>query len=221
MKRIFASVALIGTLTACGISQQQEVEMGQDYARQINAQLPIVGDAEVNRYINVLGDSIARLSDERNLEWQFFVVNSKEVNAFAVPGGYVYVNRVLIERADNLSMLSGVLAHEIAHVTERHSIHQMEKAQTANVGVTLACVLLHMTPAECIHAITINVAASLGLDAEVGTLHPGKRADFVALDLPNHRALGYAFGGNPVAMTVKDGRPVATHVIERGDVSVG
>jgi len=71
--------------------------------------------------------------------------------------------------------------------------------------VSLACVLLHMTPAECLCATTINPAASLGLDAEVGTLHPGKRADFVALDLPSWKGLGYVFGGNPVLMTVKDG----------------
>jgi beta-barrel assembly-enhancing protease len=63
------------------------------------------------------------------------------VNAFAVPGGYIYVNRGLIERAQRLDQLAGVLGHEIAHVTQRHSVQQMEKAQGANVGVTLACVL--------------------------------------------------------------------------------
>jgi predicted Zn-dependent protease len=141
----------------CGVSTQQEVQLGQDYASQINAQLPIVHDPEINRYISVLGDSIAKLSDDRSLDWHFYVVNSKEVNAFAVPGGFIYVNRGLIERADNLSQLAGVLGHEIAHVTERHSIEAMQKSQTANVGVTLACVLLK----ACGDAVTqtaINVA---------------------------------------------------------------
>jgi predicted Zn-dependent protease len=141
----------------CGVSTQQEVQLGQDYASQINAQLPIVQDPEINRYISVLGDSIAKLSDDRSLDWHFYVVNSKEVNAFAVPGGFIYVNRGLIERADNLSQLAGVLGHEIAHVTERHSIEAMQKSQTANVGVTLACVLLK----ACGDAVTqtaINVA---------------------------------------------------------------
>ena len=73
--------------------------------------------------------------------WQFFVVNSSEVNAFAVPGGYVYVNRGLIERAQRMDQLAGVLGHEIGHVIRRHSVKQMEQAQGANVGVTLACVL--------------------------------------------------------------------------------
>jgi len=141
MKRILIGLAFAATGTGCAISTQQEVQLGTDYAQQINAQLPIVRDPEVMRYINVLGDSIAKLADDRSLDWQFFVVNAPEVNAFAVPGGYIYVNRGLIERAQRLDQLAGVLGHEIGHVTRRHSVHQMEKQQGANIGVTLACVL--------------------------------------------------------------------------------
>jgi len=141
MRRFFATATLALALGACAVSTQQEVQLGTDYAQQINAQLPIVSDPEINRYINVLGDSIARLADSRNLDWHFYVVDAKEVNAFAVPGGYIYVNRGLIERANNMSQLAGVLGHEIGHVTERHSVEQMQKAQGANIGVTLACVL--------------------------------------------------------------------------------
>lgn len=141
MKRTVVGIAIASSLTACAISQQQEVQMGQEYAQQINAQLPIIQDPEINRYINVLGDSIARLTSRRDLDWQFFVVDSKEVNAFAVPGGFVYVNRGLIERADQMDELAGVLGHEIGHVVRRHTVKQMEKQQGANIGVTLACVL--------------------------------------------------------------------------------
>jgi predicted Zn-dependent protease len=141
MKRFFATATLALALGACAVSTQQEVQLGTDYAQQINAQLPIISDLEINRYINVLGDSIAKLADSRNLDWHFYVVDAKEVNAFAVPGGYIYVNRGLIERANNMSQLAGVLGHEIGHVTERHSVEQMQKAQGANIGVTLACIL--------------------------------------------------------------------------------
>src|SRR5688572_22516989 len=113
MKRIFASVALTVSLTACGISQQQEVEMGADYARQINAQLPIVSDPEVNRYMNVLGDSLAKLTKRRDLDWRFYIVDAPEVNAFAVPGGFIYINRGLIQRTTKMNELAGVLGHEI------------------------------------------------------------------------------------------------------------
>ena len=142
MKRNVAVLALVVGLTACGVSTQQEIEMGAQYSEQINAQLPIVGDAELNRYVNVLGDSIARLTERTDIpDWKFYIVDSKEVNAFAVPGGYVYVNRGLIERTQRMNHLAGVLGHEIGHVVKRHSIKQMQQAQGANLGVTLACVL--------------------------------------------------------------------------------
>jgi beta-barrel assembly-enhancing protease len=142
MKRYLAGLALAVTLTGCGVSTQQEIEMGGQYAQQINAQLPIVNDPEANRYINVLGDSIARLTSRNDIpDWKFYIVDSKEVNAFAVPGGYIYVNRGLIERTQRMDQLAGVLGHEIGHVVRRHSIKQMQQQQGANVGVTLACVL--------------------------------------------------------------------------------
>jgi len=159
MKRLIAAVALTGTLAACGVSTQQEVEMGQQYSQQINAQLPIIRDPEINRYINVLGDSIARVADTRNLDWQFYVVDSKEVNAFAVPGGFVYVNRGLIERTTNMSQLAGVLGHEIGHVVRRHSIKQMQQAQKANIGVTLACILTRVCESQAAQA-AINVGGT-------------------------------------------------------------
>ncbi|HEX2722161.1 MAG TPA: M48 family metallopeptidase [Gemmatimonadaceae bacterium] len=157
MKRIFTSVALAATLSACGISQQQEVQMGQDYAQQINAQLPIVNDPEINRYVNVLGDEIARRTSRADLDWRFYVVDSREVNAFAVPGGFIYVNRGLIERTTRMDELAGVLGHEIGHVVRRHSIKQMEKAQGANIGVTLGCILTNVCNSQAAGAI-INVA---------------------------------------------------------------
>jgi predicted Zn-dependent protease len=159
MKRILVGLAFAAAVSGCAISTQQEVQMGTEYAQQINSQLPIVRDPEVQRYINVLGDSIARLADDRSLNWQFFVVNANEVNAFAVPGGYVYVNRGLIERAQRMDQLAGVLGHEIGHVTRRHSVQQMEKAQGANVGVTLACVLTSVCNNQAAGAL-INVGGS-------------------------------------------------------------
>ncbi len=153
MKRILTVVAISCSLVACGVSQQQEVQMGQQYAQEINAQLPIVQDPELNRYINVLGDSIAHLTSRADLDWHFFIVDSKEVNAFAVPGGYVYVNRGLVERTANMDELAGVLGHEIGHVVRRHSIKQMEKAQGANIGVTLACVLTSICNSQAAGAL--------------------------------------------------------------------
>src|SRR4051812_19431669 len=114
MNRTVAGFALAVTLTACGVSTQQEVEMGQQYSAQINQQLPIIQDPEINRYLNLIGDSIARLTSRTDLTeahaWRFYMVDSKEVNAFAVPGGFIYVNRGLVERTQRMDQLAGVLA---------------------------------------------------------------------------------------------------------------
>src|SRR2546423_380481 len=144
MRNFVVAATLATCVTACSVSTQEEVQMGQQYSAQINAQLPIVQDAEVNRYVNVLGDSIAKLADDRGLDYHFYIVNAAEINAFAVPGGFVYVNRGLIDRTTNLSELAGVLGHEIGHVVRRHSVKQMQKAQGANIGVVLGCTLLNV-----------------------------------------------------------------------------
>jgi predicted Zn-dependent protease len=142
MLRAFLFLALpAAALGACAVSQQKEVQMGTNYSAQIAQQLPLIRDPEALRYMNVLGDSLAKVTDQRDLQWHFNIVDSREVNAFAVPGGYVYVNRGLIERAQTMSEVAGVIGHEIGHVTRRHSIKQMQKAQGANVGMTLGCIL--------------------------------------------------------------------------------
>lgn len=138
---VAASAALVG---GCGVSQQQEVQMGQQEAQQVNAQLPILNDALVNNYINNLGTQIAHTTSRADLAWQFEVVNTDVVNAFALPGGFVYVNRGVLSRASNESELASVLGHEIEHVVRRHSVKQMEQTQQANIGVGLACALTNV-----------------------------------------------------------------------------
>ncbi len=151
---------VLATLSAaaCAVSQQREVDMGREYAAQVAQQLPLVRDAEVVRYINVLGDSLASVTDDRSLTWHFHVVDAKEFNAFAIPGGYVFINRGLIERAATMSEVAGVLGHEIGHITRRHSIKQMQKAQGANIGVTLGCILTNVCNSG-IAQTGINLAA--------------------------------------------------------------
>ena len=152
-----AMAALGGMSAACGISQQQEVEIGAQQAQQVNAQLPIVQDPAINRYLNTVGDSIARVTSRSDLDWHFYLVNTNDFNAFALPGGYVYVNRGVVERSDRLDQFASVLAHEIGHVVLRHSVKQMEQMQGANIGVTVACVLTSVCNSGLAQA-GINVA---------------------------------------------------------------
>ena len=150
--RAGALALAVGGAAAAGgcapaMTTQQEVQAGGDYARQVNAQLPIIRDSYTNQFINQLGRQIAAQADQRGIPYTFYVVNSDVVNAFAIPGGHIYVNRGIIERADNVSQLAGVLAHEIGHVAERHGIQQAQRQQNANTALSvLYGVLMRRNP---------------------------------------------------------------------------
>ncbi len=141
MIRCSILAALLLPLSACSISEDEEVTIGRQNAAEINAQLPIVTDPAVSAYIQDLGQSIARRTSRSDLDWHFYVINTRQVNAFALPGGYVYVNRGLIESADRLDQLAGTLGHEIGHVIQRHSVKQMQTAERANAGIAIVCTL--------------------------------------------------------------------------------
>lgn len=146
LTRFAAGLAACAALSACAgsISQQEEVQMGQQGAAQVNAQLPMLNDATIDAYVNSLGQNIARRTSRGDLDWHFGVVNSEIINAFALPGGYVYINRGVLTNASNESELAGVLGHEIEHVVRRHSVKQMEQVQGANVGLGIACALTNV-----------------------------------------------------------------------------
>jgi beta-barrel assembly-enhancing protease len=150
--RVLAGTALAFVAAACGVSQDQEVQLGRQNAEQINSQIPLVRDPIITNYVRDLGLSIARTTPRADLDWQFFVVNSPEVNAFALPGGFIYVNRGLIERAQDLDELAGALGHEIGHVVRRHSVQQMEKRNGANVAVGLGCQLTNLCSSDVARA---------------------------------------------------------------------
>ena len=139
--RAMSPLLLLTVASGCEISQEQEVALGQRSAEQVAAQLPLVRDAAINAYVSQLGQRIARRTRRADLDWRFAVVDAKEVNAFALPGGFIYINRGLIERADRMDELAGVLGHEIGHVVLRHSVKQMEKAARTNVGIAVVCTL--------------------------------------------------------------------------------
>lgn len=199
--RTFRQVAVAGCLCGAGVaagcapavSTQQEVALGADYSAQINRQLPMLNDQQTLSYVNQIGQQIARIADPRGIQYHFYVVNSDVVNAFALPGGYVYVNRGIIERADNVSELAGVLAHEVGHVAERHSIEQLQRAQNANLGLNvLYGVLLGRAPSGVEQAgIQVGgsaVFAGYTRDAE-------READAVAV--PYLMRAGYSPNGLP------------------------
>jgi Zn-dependent protease with chaperone function len=108
-------------------SLDQEVQAGQEEAAKVDKQLPIVNDAALNRYIQNLGARLVAVAPGPKYPYTFKIVNQKDINAFALPGGPIHVNLGTIQAADNEAQLAGVMAHEMGHVIMRHSTHMMSQ----------------------------------------------------------------------------------------------
>ncbi|AGF51888.1 slr1971 [Synechocystis sp. PCC 6803] len=109
------------------LSDQQEVRLGQQINQQLYQQGEFRphGDRQLQSYINEIGQRLARASSRPNIPYTFQVVDDRRINAFATMGGFVYVNTGLIAAAENEAELAGVIAHEIAHIAERHAVTRM------------------------------------------------------------------------------------------------
>jgi len=118
-------------------SPQQDVEIGTQVSADAERQLPMWNNARVDRYLNDLGRKLAEKAPGAKYPYQFKAVNDSSINAFALPGGFLYINRGTIEAADNESQLAGVMAHEIAHVALRHGTNQASKAYVAQVPLAI------------------------------------------------------------------------------------
>ena len=127
---------VLPALAGC-VSEAREKELGSQIAANVNARVPLVQDVPLSLYVNDLGQLIARHSGRPGLQYHFYIVDNEAVNAFALPGGYVYVDRGLIERTHNVSELAGVLAHEIAHVALRHGAKNLQRQMRTSSMSTL------------------------------------------------------------------------------------
>lgn len=114
-------------------SLEKEIAMGKSYAQEVESSVKLVQDPIVTEYVNRIGQNLVRNSDAK-VPFTIKVVDSDEINAFALPGGFFYVNSGLILAADNEAELAGVMAHEIAHVAARHTMRQMTRSNLANLG---------------------------------------------------------------------------------------
>jgi len=135
-----ASLAPAQTVVKSGFnvfSASQDVEIGRQSAGQIERQLPMVNRPDIQRYVGRIGARLAEVAPGERYSYQFKVANLSDINAFALPGGFVYVHRGLIERVRSEGELAGVMAHEISHVALRHQTNQASKAYLAQVGVAV------------------------------------------------------------------------------------
>ena len=151
---LLLSVFLLG-VTACAtnpatgkdefvmMSEKQELELGQQYAAQIMEQMPILPKNDpLAQYVNYVGQKVAKTADRKELFYHFYVVDDDTINAFALPGGYIFVHRGLINHFNTEAELAAVLGHELGHVTARHAVQQYTKIQGYQLGMGIASIFV-------------------------------------------------------------------------------
>jgi predicted Zn-dependent protease len=123
------------------MDEASEIRAGQEADAEVRAEYGVYDNPALQAYVNEVGQKLAAQSHRSNLRWTFTVVDSPDINAFALPGGYVYITRGLMAYLNSEAELAGVLGHEIGHVTARHASQRATRAQTAGIGVLAASVL--------------------------------------------------------------------------------
>lgn len=131
-----------GKMNFVTISENQEIAMGKEYDPQIVAMYGLYQDETLQNFIDTKGQEMAAISHRPNLEYEFKIMDSPVINAFAVPGGYVYFTRGIMAHFNNEAEFAGVLGHEIGHITARHSVRQQSKAMLAQVGMLVGLIAM-------------------------------------------------------------------------------
>jgi len=129
------TLAVVAALAITLVPVQQEIAIGREARRQVARETPIVPDAAVVAYVRAIGQRLAARSGGPEYPFTFDVANYREVNAFALPGGPIWIHRGAIAAAASESQLAGVLAHEVAHIARRHAADQLTRAIVTNWGL--------------------------------------------------------------------------------------
>lgn len=116
------------------ISQSEEIELGAAVSERVRQRYGVVQDANVHRYVTLVGTAVAAAAGDSDIPWQFIVLDTDAVNAFAAPGGFVHITRGALALISDEAELAGVLGHEIIHVTEKHTIRAIQKNKSIQMG---------------------------------------------------------------------------------------
>lgn len=181
MRALVAALAIatvVRAQSAIVLTQQEEASVGRLAAAEVEKEYPILNDPAVTEYITRLGERLVAKSRRADIPYTFRVVDGQDVNAFSLPGGYIYINRGLIESAASEAELAGALAHEIAHIVLRHGAEQAARANLAQKGMgVLGQILGHSTGAVASESAAQMVANGVFLRF---SQNAERRADEVA-----------------------------------------
>ncbi|HUX63043.1 M48 family metalloprotease [Sulfuricella sp.] len=154
-----------------GYSEEEEIAIGREIAGNLLGAAPLVKDRQLQKYVNNVGRWVASQSERPDLAWHFGVIESKDINAFAAPGGYIFVTRGLYQLLGNEAELAGVLAHEIGHVIRKHHLKILQQSQLVDLGGKLLA--KQVGSDEKIHNL-------IGSGAEIVSRSLDKNAEFEA-----------------------------------------
>jgi len=174
-------------------SPQQDVQLGQQVSKDAEKKVPMLNDARVDAYLNKLGRKLAAHAPGERFPYQYKCVNDRAINAFALPGGFVYINRGVIEAADNEAQLAGVMAHETSHVALRHGTNQATKAYATQLPLA---VLGGMLGSGSVGALVAQLGAGFAVNS---ILLKYSRTDESQADIMGTQIL-YDSGYDPRAM---------------------
>src|SRR5262245_11842603 len=119
-------------------TEEEERKLGEQVSTMLTQNFGVYQDKEVTKYVSLVGGVLAQQSKRPNLNWNFIVLDTEAVNAFAAPGGIIHVTKGLLGLVKNEAELAGVLGHEITHVTEKHTVKAIQQAKTISVGTDVA-----------------------------------------------------------------------------------
>jgi len=208
MRRIVVAIAGTLLLTHCAknpvtgskdfvlMSEQQEIQMGAQAHKDVMQEYGLVENPELQAYVTRVGKGLAAKSHRPNLDWHFTVVDSPEVNAFALPGGYIYITRGIMSYLNSEAELAGVLGHEIGHVTARHGVRQQSAATAAGLGAILGSILVpgmdNQAGASLLQQLSQSLVAGYGRDHELESDRLG--AEYLAKTAYNPQAMVEVIG---------------------------
>ena len=180
------------------ISDEQEIEIGKQTNQQVLSQYPLYNNTSVQQYVSSLGQELVSNSDSRDIPFNFQVVASDEVNAFATPGGFVYVTTGLLQAAENRAQLASVVAHEIAHINEKHGIKGLKQAVAARgIANTVGLETSTLAPIAYQLAVDLPQSRSFEYEADSSGLNILQQAGYPAEAFANFLVKLKGGGGTP------------------------
>ncbi len=173
LNSLFAAVFFSLTLAGCAqnpvsgkqdfvmMSEAQEISLGRSADLDVRKQYKVYDNPALQNYVNEVGQQVAKRSHRPNLQYHFTVLDSPEINAFALPGGYVYITRGIMAYLNSEAELAAVLGHEVGHVTARHGVKQQSASQATSIGISLASIFVPQLGTQLGHDISNLLGGAL------------------------------------------------------------